>query len=106
MRLSCSNNNQDVGVAKRNTIKTFTFDVTNDSDKIFTIEVVNGCGCTGSRLKDNPILPGETSQLEVNFDPNKNALGTWQKVVNLVYYDAELNENKLLPLYFTVTVEE
>ena len=37
MRISCNNNNQNIGIVKRGTIKKFSFNITNDSDKVFSI---------------------------------------------------------------------
>jgi hypothetical protein len=107
MRISCNNNNQNIGVVKRGTIKRFSFNITNDSDKIFSIIIQNGCGCTDSKLELNPIPPGETTKLIINFDANKNSLGgPWAKVVHLSYFDLDEKENKTLTVNFTVTVEE
>lgn len=106
MRISCNNNNQNAGVVKRNTIKKLSFNITNDSDKIFSIQVVNGCGCTNSKLELNPIPPGETTKLLIEFDANKNSIGgPWNKVVHLNYFDLDEKENKTLTVNFTVTVE-
>lgn len=106
MRISCNNNNQNIGVVKRNTIKKLSFNITNDSDKIFTVQITNGCGCTNSILEANPIPPKESTRLLIEFDANKNALGTWNKVVHLSYFDLDTQENKTLTVNFTVTVEE
>lgn len=104
MRLICTNNNLDLGIIKRNTIKTVYFDIFNNSDKIYTIDILNGCGCTNSSLEENPILSFSHTRLKVEFDPNKNALGVWTKSINLTYYNLDLNEEETITLNFIVNV--
>lgn len=106
MRLSCSNNNQDIGVVKRNTIKTFTFDLYNDSDRVTAPTLYPGCGCTSVKLSKDAIMPHEHVEIKVEFDANKNALGTWEKSIVVSYLDDEDLEQKNLQLLFTVKVEE
>jgi hypothetical protein len=106
MRIICLNNNQDIGVVKRNTIKSFTFDLYNNSDRITSPALYPGCGCTSVKLTKPVLMPHEHSEVEVNFDANKNALGTWEKSIVVSYLDDEDLEQKNLQLLFTVTVEE
>jgi hypothetical protein len=51
-------------------------------------------------------MPHEHVEVEVDFDANKNALGTWEKSIVVSYLDEEDLEQKNLQLLFTVTVEE
>lgn len=105
MRLICLNNNQDIGVVKRNTIKSFTFDIYNDSDRVTAPALYPGCGCTSVKLSKQALMPHEHAEVEVNFDANKNALGTWEKSIVVSYLDDEVLEQKNLQLLFNVTVE-
>jgi hypothetical protein len=106
MRLICLNNNQDIRVVKRNTIESFIFDIYNNSDRITAPALYPGCGCTSVKLSKAVIMPHEHVEVEVNFDANKNALGTWEKSIVVSYLDDEDLEQKNLQLLFTVTVEE
>ncbi len=105
MRIICLNNNQEIGVVKRNTIKSFTFDIYNNSDRVTAPTLFPGCGCTSVKLSKEVLMPHEHVEVEVNFDPNKNALGTWEKPITVSYLDDEDLEQKNLQLLFNVTVE-
>jgi hypothetical protein len=106
MNLICTNNNQNIGTIKRNTIKTFTFDIYNNSDRIIKPDLYPGCGCTGVKLIDPILQPFSHSLLEVSMDANKSALGTWEKSIVISYLDATDLEQKNLQILFTVTITE
>lgn len=105
MRLVCSNNNQNIGIVKRNTNKHFSFDLYNNSSRVTPFDVYPGCGCTGVNPIKEVLLPFEHTQINVNFDPNKNALGEWEKLITVSYIDdLDNNQQKDLSLTFNVNV--
>ena len=106
MRIICLNNNQDIGVVKRNTTKEFAFDLYNDSDRVTAPALYPGCGCTNVKMTKQVMMPHEHVEVKVVFDANKNALGTWEKVIAVSYLDDEDLKQKDLQLLFNVTVEE
>ena len=105
MRIICLNNNQDIGVVKRNTTKEFTFDLYNDSDRVTAPALYPGCGCTNVKMTKQVMMPHEHVEVKVVFDANKNALGTWEKSIVVSYLDDTDQEQKNLQLLFKVNVE-
>ncbi len=56
-----------------------TFTIKNISDKPFIISnVTTACGCTTPFFSNKPIMPGETSQIRVRYEP-KNRPGYFTK---------------------------
>ncbi len=59
---------------------TYTFELTNKSDKALVVENTSGsCGCTTPEKIEEPIMPGKTVKLKVNF--NAAAVGPINKDV-------------------------
>jgi hypothetical protein len=59
----------DFGKIKQNVPATYTFEVTNRSDKPLVIENAHAtCGCTTPEYQKDPILPGKTSKIKVGYN--------------------------------------
>ncbi len=66
-------------------LRTFTF--TNVGNEPLIISNAKGsCGCTVPSYPKDPILPGETSKIEVRYDTNR--IGPFQKTVTLTTNEA------------------
>ena len=64
------------------------FKFTNVGDEPLIISKAKGsCGCTVPRYAKEPILPGETSEIEVRYDTNR--IGPFQKTVTLTTNEAK-----------------
>ena len=51
-------------------VRVFEFTNTGNAPLIIS-KVTSSCGCTIPKKPDQPILPGETSQIEVKYDTNR-----------------------------------
>lgn len=83
-----------------NGIRTETFYVKNTGDSILTISSIStSCGCTEAEVKSNKILPGEQTELTVNYDPSVHS-GLVGKIKRVVYIKSNdpLNEELELEL--------
>ncbi len=61
----------DYGEIKKGSDGVRVFEFTNTGDAPLVIEdVKSSCGCTVPKKPENPILPGETGQIEVKYDTN------------------------------------
>lgn len=66
----------DFGVIDKETPVTTIFTVKNTGDNPLTInDAKASCGCTVPRKPEEPILPGETGELEVTFTSKPNQAG-------------------------------
>ncbi len=66
----------DFGVIAKETPVSKTFIITNTGDKPLIInDAQASCGCTVPKKPEEPILPGETGELEVTFTSNKGQAG-------------------------------
>lgn len=70
----------DFGKIKQNVPVSMNFEITNTSDKPIYIENAWGsCGCTTPEVPKEPIAPGASTKLKVNY--NAAALNTFEKDV-------------------------
>ncbi|AOW19583.1 DUF1573 domain-containing protein [Urechidicola croceus] len=60
--------------------RTFTFKNIGNSPIIIT-NVKGSCGCTVATKPENPILPGESSSIEVNYATNR--IGGFSKTITI-----------------------
>src|SRR5258705_13851328 len=59
----------DFGKIKQNVPATYTFEITNKSDKPLVIENAHAtCGCTTPEYQKDPILPGKTAKIKVGYN--------------------------------------
>ena len=59
----------DFGKIKQNVPATYTFEVTNKTDKPLVIENAHAtCGCTTPEYQKDPILPGKTAKIKVGYN--------------------------------------
>ena len=70
------------GKIEQNKPVSFTFEFTNTGDSPLIITNATGsCGCTVPNYPKEPIAPGETGEIKVNF--NAAALGVFDKTVTI-----------------------
>ena len=50
---------------------------------LFIINVRTGCGCTDAEYPRQPILPGKTGEIVVNYDGTNRLLGSFSKIVTV-----------------------
>lgn len=73
----------------------FNFENTGDAPLVIT-NVQTTCGCTATDWKREPILPGETSTIKVNFN-SAGKMGRQNKVITIVSNSvAPLNQIKIV----------
>ena len=59
----------DFGKIKQSVPATYTFEITNKSDKPLVIENAHAtCGCTTPEYQKDPILPGKTAKIKVGYN--------------------------------------
>ena len=59
----------DFGKIKQNVPAVYTFEITNKSDKPLVIENAHAtCGCTVPEYQKEPILPGKTAKIKVQYN--------------------------------------
>ena len=64
------------------------FRFTNVGDEPLIISKAKGsCGCTVPKYAQEPVLPGESSEIEVRYDTNR--IGPFQKTVTLTTNEAD-----------------
>ena len=62
-------NKYDFGKIKQNVPAVYTFEVTNTSNKPLVIENAHAtCGCTVPEYQKDPILPGKTAKVKVQYN--------------------------------------
>lgn len=72
----------DFGKIKYNVPAIFYFEIKNITDKPIVVESATGsCGCTVPEKPDQPIEPGKTAKMKVQYAAN--AMGVQQKDVNV-----------------------
>ena len=70
----------DFGKIKQNVPAVYTFELTNKSDKPLVIENAHAtCGCTVPEYQKEPILPGKTAKIKVQY--NAAGGGHFEKTV-------------------------
>lgn len=78
----------DYGTIEQGSDPLRVFKFTNVGDEPLIISKAKGsCGCTVPQYPQDPILPGETAQIEVRYDTNR--IGPFQKTVTLTTNEAE-----------------
>src|SRR5690349_17405257 len=72
----------DFGKIKQNVPVSTFFEITNTSSKPLVISSASGsCGCTTPEVPKEPIAPGATTKLKVNY--NAAAMGAFNKTVTI-----------------------
>lgn len=66
-------------------LRVFKFSNTGDEPLIIS-KAKGSCGCTVPKYPQEPILPGETAEIEVRYDTNR--IGPFQKTVTLTTNEA------------------
>lgn len=85
----------DFGKIKQGVPVNTAFEIKNISDKPVVIESATGsCGCTTPTVPKEPIAPGATAKLPVNY--NAAAMGAFTKTVTVKF--AGVNEPKILTI--------
>jgi hypothetical protein len=78
----------DYGTIEQGSDPLRVFKFTNVGDEPLIISKAKGsCGCTVPKYPQDPILPGETADIEVRYDTNR--IGPFQKTVTLTTNEAE-----------------
>lgn len=91
------------GTIEQNSNGTKIFSFTNAGDAPLIINnVKTSCGCTVPRYSKEPILPGESGELEIKYNTNK--LGAFTKTIR-VMSNAE-GGNKILKIKGTVVASK
>ncbi len=62
-------------------VRVFEFTNTGDAPLVIT-NVRSSCGCTIPKKPEDPILPGQTGQIEVKYDTNR-AAGPFRKAITV-----------------------
>ena len=62
-------------------VRIFEFTNTGDAPLVIT-NVRSSCGCTIPKKPEEPILPGQTGQIEVKYDTNR-AAGPFRKAITV-----------------------
>lgn len=91
-------NVHDFGVIDKEIPVTTVFTVKNTGDNPLTInDAKASCGCTVPRKPEEPILPGETGELEVTFTSKPNQAG--QNITKTVTITANIpNSTKMVTI--------
>ncbi|RYY39343.1 MAG: DUF1573 domain-containing protein [Chitinophagaceae bacterium] len=85
----------DFGKIKQGVPVNTAFEIKNVSDRPLVIESATGsCGCTTPTVPKEPIAPGATAKLPVNY--NAAAMGAFTKTVTVKF--AGINEPKVLTI--------
>lgn len=82
----------DFGTVKPLTTNTYKFRFTNTGDVPLTIENARAsCGCTVPNWPKEPIMPNQSSEIEVEFTPKETQLGTQEKQITITANTPESN---------------
>ena len=85
----------DFGKIKQNVPAIYTFEITNTSDKPLVIENAHAtCGCTVPEWQKEPIAPGKTTKIKVQY--NASNLNHFDKQVFVKF--AGVDEEKVLAI--------
>lgn len=78
----------DYGTISQGSDPLRVFKFSNVGDEPLIISKAKGsCGCTVPKYPQEPILPGETSEIEVRYDTNR--IGPFQKTVTLTTNESQ-----------------
>jgi len=101
----------DFGKIKQNIPAIYYFEIKNTSDKPVVVENAWGsCGCTTPEVPKEPILPGTTTKLKVQY--SAASLATFEKVVYIKLAgvdqpkEVKITGEVLEPAAFDVYVKE
>ena len=93
----------DFGKLKQGVPVSTYFEITNTSDKPIVIEnALGSCGCTTPEVPKEPIAPGATAKLKVNY--NAAAMNHFDKTVSVKF--AGVTEPKVLHITGEVLAEK
>jgi hypothetical protein len=88
-------NKYDFGKVKQSVPAVYSFEITNTSDKPLVIENAHAtCGCTVPEYQKDPILPGKTAKIKVQYNAANG--GQFDKTVYVKL--AGVDEEKALVL--------
>jgi len=74
----------DFGVVPPESVNSYQFTFTNTGSEPLIIENAKGsCGCTVPNAPKEPILPGKTGVIDVEFKPKKSQTGNQTKTVTV-----------------------
>lgn len=80
--ISIQSDTYDFGEIKKGDNGTCVFELKNDGfEPLIISKCDKTCGCTIPKCNHDPILPGETTEVEVTYDTNR--LGPFQKSVKV-----------------------
>lgn len=93
----------DFGKIKQNVPAVYTFEITNKSNKPLVIENAHAtCGCTVPEYQKEPILPGKSGKIKVQYNAANG--GRFDKAVNVKL--AGVDEEKVLAITGEVLTAE
>ena len=86
----------DFGDVENGSQNPFTFVITNTGDNPLVIEKAKGsCSCTVPKKPEDPIMPGETGEIEVTFKPKPSQAGKDITQVVTITANTEPRDTKL-----------
>jgi len=86
----------DFGEVENGSQNPFTFVLTNTGDSPLIIEKAKGsCSCTVPKKPEDPIMPGETGEIEVTFKPKPSQAGKDITQVVTITANTEPRDTKL-----------
>ena len=73
------------------------FRFVNEGDVPLVIKKINkSCSCMTASYSRRPVLPGETGEIKIKYEPHKVEPGKFHKVIQI--YTNESNKVKLVPI--------
>ncbi len=86
----------DFGEVENGSQNPFTFVITNTGDNPLVVEKAKGsCSCTVPKKPEDPIMPGETGEIEVTFKPKPSQAGKDITQVVTITANTDPRETKL-----------
>lgn len=93
----------DFGILESGEIVEFTFTFTNlGKHDLILNEVVSDCGCVNVNFLKDPVKPGETGLIEIEFDSS----GMFGKQFKSIEFQANCKEPKHLAIFATIKNEQ
>lgn len=94
----------DLGEVKKGDIVKQVFLFTNETQKQLTVLGINtSCGCTGSEIKDKILLPGQTTEVTIQFNSKGYSAG---QIKQHVYINTDNTDNPVIAFTINVKVIE